>query len=68
MQINALNDAFYIWFSGPFATINGFRVGKLSNFPQVDWPEINVRNQFHKSFVFFVLFLNLKQFFFLRLA
>lgn len=38
MQINVLNDAFYIWFSGPFATINGFRVGKLSNFPQVDWP------------------------------
>ena len=41
MQINVLNDAYYIWFSGPFATINGFRVGKLSNFPQVDWPEIN---------------------------
>ena len=41
MQINVLNDAYYIWFTGPFATINGFRVGKLSNFPQVDWPEIN---------------------------
>lgn len=38
MQINVLNDAFYIWFCGPFATINGFRVGKLANFPQLDWP------------------------------
>jgi len=40
MQINVLNDAYYIWFSGTFATINGLRVGKLINHPQVDWPGI----------------------------
>jgi hypothetical protein len=26
-QINALNDAFYIWYTGPFATINTFKLG-----------------------------------------
>jgi len=36
MQINVLNDAFYVWFSGPFGTINGFRLGKLSTHPQVN--------------------------------
>ena len=40
MQINVLNDAFYIWFAGPFATINNFRLGTLPSHP-VDWTEIN---------------------------
>ena len=31
---------FFIWHSGKFATINGFRLGKLATVP-VDWPEIN---------------------------
>ena len=26
--INVLNDCFNIWHNGPFATINGFRVGR----------------------------------------
>mmetsp|Transcript_10512 Transcript_10512/g.17136 ORF Transcript_10512/g.17136 Transcript_10512/m.17136 type:complete len:310 (+) Transcript_10512:102-1031(+) len=39
-QINALNDAFYIWYSGPFATINGFKLGTLLHKP-VDFTEIN---------------------------
>ena len=40
LHINPINDSFYIWFSGPFATINNFRLGKLPTH-QVDWPEIN---------------------------
>lgn len=40
LQINSLNDAFHIWYSGPFATINDFRLGRLPTHP-VDWPEIN---------------------------
>jgi beclin 1 len=27
MQINSLNDSFYIWYLGPYATINNFRLG-----------------------------------------
>eukprot|EP01041_Mallomonas_annulata_P010607 gene10607-22145_t len=40
MQINIMNDAFYIWHAGPFATINNFRIGKLQSH-QVDWTETN---------------------------
>lgn len=39
-QINALNDAFYIWYTGPFATINAFKLGNLVNKP-VESTEIN---------------------------
>lgn len=44
MRMNVLNDAFYIWFNGPFATINSFRLGQSLQTPhsrQVDWIEIN---------------------------
>ena len=34
------NDAFYIWHAGPFATINGFRLGRLP-VENVEWAEIN---------------------------
>ena len=40
LQINSLNDSFHIWYAGPFATINDFRLGRLPTHP-VDWPEIN---------------------------
>ena len=40
MQINAVNDAFYIWYAGPFATINNFRLGNLPSRP-IEWTEIN---------------------------
>jgi beclin len=40
MQINVLNDAFYVWYSGPYATINNFRLGNLSTRP-IEWVEIN---------------------------
>ena len=40
LKINVLNDAFYIWYSGPYATINNFRLGSLS-IKVVDWLEIN---------------------------
>lgn len=40
MQINVLNDAFYVWYSGPYATINNFRLGNLSMRP-IEWVEIN---------------------------
>mmetsp|Transcript_13026 Transcript_13026/g.19650 ORF Transcript_13026/g.19650 Transcript_13026/m.19650 type:complete len:301 (-) Transcript_13026:168-1070(-) len=40
LQLNPINDAFHIWYSGPFATINDFRLGRLSTHP-IDWPEIN---------------------------
>ncbi|KAJ1434642.1 Atg6/Beclin [Ochromonadaceae sp. CCMP2298] len=39
-QINTLNDAFYIWYTGPFATINTFKLGSLVNKP-VEFTEIN---------------------------
>jgi beclin 1 len=38
--MNVANDAFHIWHSGPFGTINGFRLGRLS-VEQVEWNEIN---------------------------
>lgn len=37
---NALNDSFHIWFEGHFATINNFRLGRLST-QLVEWTEIN---------------------------
>jgi beclin 1 len=39
---NILNDVFYIWYNGPFGTINGFRMGQLpaSTCP-IEWNEIN---------------------------
>ena len=37
---NVYNDTFCISHDGSFATINGLRLGRLSNNP-VDWPEIN---------------------------
>jgi len=40
MQMNAINDTFHIWYSGPFGTINGFRLGNLPSRP-VEWTEIN---------------------------
>jgi beclin 1 len=40
MKINVTNDAFYIWYSGPFGTINNFRLGTLP-IKQIDWSEIN---------------------------
>ena len=39
-QMNAVNDCFYIWHSGPFATINNFRLGRLP-VDTVEWSEIN---------------------------
>lgn len=39
-QMNAANDCFYIWHAGPFATINGFRLGRLP-VESVEWHEIN---------------------------
>ena len=39
-KTNVFNDAFHIWFDGPFGTVNGFRLGRLPNAP-VEWDEIN---------------------------
>lgn len=39
-QINVMNDAFYIWFAGPYASINTLRLGNLSQKP-LDSTEIN---------------------------
>lgn len=40
MRMSSLNDAFFIWYNGPFATINSFRLGSLPLKP-VEWTEIN---------------------------
>lgn len=53
-QVNVLTDSFYIWHSGPFATINSFRLGRtnqkevcivlyvpVSICGQVSWNEVN---------------------------
>lgn len=40
MKLNVMNDCFYVWFSGPFGTINNFRLGKLPSYT-VEWSEIN---------------------------
>ncbi len=39
-KMNVFNATFSIWHSGHFATINGFRLGRLPSVP-VDWNEIN---------------------------
>jgi beclin len=39
-QMNAVNDAFYIWYAGPYGTINTFRLGNLSSKP-IEFTEIN---------------------------
>ncbi|KAG9510281.1 Beclin-1, partial [Fragariocoptes setiger] len=39
-KTNVFNATFHIWHTGHFATINGFRLGRLPKFP-VDWNEIN---------------------------
>ena len=38
---NVYNDTFCIYHDGPFATINGLRLGRLQPPLGVDWPEIN---------------------------
>lgn len=39
-KTNVLNATFHIWHTGNFATINGFRLGRLPKEP-VSWEEIN---------------------------
>lgn len=39
-SVNVLNDCFHVWYSGPFATINGFRLGRHP-LTKVDWNEVN---------------------------
>jgi beclin 1 len=39
-KTNAFNATFHIWHTGHFATINGFRLGRLLHIP-VEWAEIN---------------------------
>lgn len=39
-RFNVCNDAFFLWHDGPFATINGFRLGRLPTQP-VEWSEIS---------------------------
>jgi len=41
VQLNAANDCFYIWHAGPFATINGCRLGRLPAYMTVEWVDIN---------------------------
>lgn len=38
--VNVLNAAFHIWHSGPFGTINFFRLGRMPGIT-VEWDEIN---------------------------
>jgi len=40
MKLNPINDTFHIWYSGPFATINDFRLGRLPSH-QLEWAETN---------------------------
>lgn len=44
-RTNIFNDSFFIWHQGPYATINGNRLGRLptssTQNQQVDWPEVN---------------------------
>lgn len=39
-KMNVFNATFHIWHTGHFATINGFRLGRLPSVP-VEWSEIN---------------------------
>jgi beclin 1 len=36
---NVYNDAFHIWYNGPFGTISGFRLGRHAQ--EVEWTELN---------------------------
>mmetsp|Transcript_25772 Transcript_25772/g.66360 ORF Transcript_25772/g.66360 Transcript_25772/m.66360 type:complete len:455 (+) Transcript_25772:147-1511(+) len=36
---NVYNDAFHIWYNGPFGTISGFRLGRHGQ--EVEWNELN---------------------------
>lgn len=40
MQVNIINDAFYIWYAGPYGTINNFRLGN-SPLKPIEFSEIN---------------------------
>ncbi|KAJ8601002.1 hypothetical protein CTAYLR_010085 [Chrysophaeum taylorii] len=40
LALNSLDDCFHIWHCGPYATINSFRLGRLSS-AQVLWSEVN---------------------------
>lgn len=40
LQINVLNDAFYVWYAGPYGTINNFRLGNTSIKP-IESNELN---------------------------
>lgn len=40
LQINSMNDAFHIWYAGPYGTINNFRLGSIAVKP-IDSNEIN---------------------------
>lgn len=40
MQINSINDAFHIWYAGPYGTISGFKLGSLPAKP-IESFEIN---------------------------
>ena len=39
-KTNLFSATFHVWHNGRFATINGFRLGRLPSAP-VEWPEIN---------------------------
>lgn len=39
-KTNVFNATFHIWHSGPFGTINGFRLGRLPG-AHIEWAEIN---------------------------
>lgn len=39
-RTNVWNDVFHIWKAGPFATVNGARLGRLGE-ANVTWEEIN---------------------------
>ena len=41
MQTDIMNDTFYVWYSGPYGTINNFRLGNLSTVKPIEWNEIN---------------------------
>lgn len=39
-RTSLFNDGFFIWHAGPFATVNGLRLGRLKT-AAVDWEEVN---------------------------
>ncbi|KAH3760747.1 autophagy protein Apg6 family protein [Pelomyxa schiedti] len=38
---NVINDTFHISFSGPYGTINSFKLGNISSIEAMDWPQNN---------------------------